>query len=43
MEAEAAGTDAEAAVPGMEAHLESCPACAEDHESLLGLVRSEGV
>ena len=43
VEAEAAGTDAEAALPGMAAHLESCPACAEDHESLLALVRSEGV
>ncbi len=40
VEAETAGA---AAVPGMAAHLESCPACAEDHESLLALVRSEGV
>lgn len=30
---------ADAAVPGMGAHLEGCPACAEDHESLLALVR----
>lgn len=41
VEAEAAGADAEAAVPGMTVHLESCPACAEDHASLLALVRSE--
>lgn len=41
IEAETAGADAEAAVPGMRAHLESCPACAEDHASLLALVRSE--
>lgn len=31
---ELAGVDAEAAVPGMQAHLEGCPACREDHESL---------
>jgi hypothetical protein len=30
--------DADAALPGMRAHLEGCPACAEDHESLLELV-----
>ena len=35
------GADAEAAVPGMAAHLEGCPACREDHESLLALVRDE--
>jgi hypothetical protein len=26
-------------VPGMAAHLEGCPACREDYESLLALVR----
>ncbi len=36
-----AGADAEAAVPGMAAHLEGCPACAEDHESLMALVSGE--
>ena len=41
VEAEAARANAEAAVPGMRAHLESCPACAEDHASLLALVRSD--
>jgi hypothetical protein len=35
-----AGTDADAAVPGMRAHLEGCPACSEEHESLLALVSS---
>ena len=40
VELEAKGHDAEAEVPGMRAHLEGCPACAEDHESLLELVRS---
>ena len=32
-----AGADADAAVPGMRAHLNGCPACAEEHESLLAL------
>jgi hypothetical protein len=36
-----AGADAEAALPGMAAHLEGCPACAEDHESLMALVAGE--
>jgi hypothetical protein len=31
---ELAGADADAAIPGMRAHLEGCSACAEDHESL---------
>ena len=35
VELELAGVDAEARVPGMRAHLHGCPACAEDHESLL--------
>jgi len=29
---------ADQAVPGMRAHLEGCPACAEDHASLLAYV-----
>jgi hypothetical protein len=29
------------AVPGMAAHLEGCPACREDYESLLALVRAD--
>jgi anti-sigma factor RsiW len=32
------GSDADAAVPGMSAHLEGCPACREEHESLRALV-----
>jgi anti-sigma factor RsiW len=35
---EIAGEDADARLPGMRAHLEGCPACHEDHESLLELV-----
>ncbi len=33
-----AGHDADRAVPGMRAHLLGCPACGEDHESLLAYV-----
>jgi anti-sigma factor RsiW len=39
VEVELAGGDAERAAPGMSAHLEGCPACREDHESLLALAR----
>jgi len=38
VELELAGRDAEQAVPGMRAHLEGCPACAEERDSLLELV-----
>ncbi|MET0939376.1 MAG: hypothetical protein ABWY51_09165 [Gaiellaceae bacterium] len=38
---EVAGEDAEAGVPGLRAHLEGCPACREEHESLLALVRDD--
>jgi hypothetical protein len=41
VELEVAGADAEAAIPGMRAHLEGCPACNEDHESLLALVSQQ--
>ena len=41
VELELAGEDAEARVPGMRAHLEGCPACHADHESLRELVRSD--
>jgi hypothetical protein len=36
------GEDAERAVPGMRAHLEGCPACHEDHESLRALLEAGG-
>lgn len=39
VEAELAGADADAAVPGMRAHLTGCPACLEDHTSLLDYAR----
>jgi hypothetical protein len=41
VELELAGADAEAAVPGMRAHLEGCPACAEEHEALIALVTQD--
>lgn len=40
VELEAAGADADAAVPGLRAHLAGCPACREEHDSLLALVKS---
>ena len=40
---EAGGADAEARVPGMRAHLEGCPACREEHDSLLALVAAEHI
>jgi predicted anti-sigma-YlaC factor YlaD len=35
------GEDADAALPGMRPHLQGCPACREDHESLLELAASD--
>jgi hypothetical protein len=34
VELELRGEDADAAVPGLRAHLQGCPACREEHESL---------
>jgi len=42
VELELAGDDADAAVPGLRAHLEGCPACREEHESLRALVSGDG-
>jgi anti-sigma factor RsiW len=41
VEAELGHADADATVPGMRAHLQGCPACAEEYESLRALVRRE--
>jgi len=41
VELEHGGTDADVAIPGMGAHLEGCPACAEDRRSLRALLESE--
>jgi len=35
---ELAGEDADTRLPGMREHLQGCPACNEDHESLRDLV-----
>jgi len=41
VELELAGEDADAAIPGLRAHLGGCPACREEHESLYALVSGE--
>jgi hypothetical protein len=41
VELELAGRDANAAVPGLRAHLAGCPACREEYESLRALVGGE--
>ena len=41
VELELAGADAGAAIPGLRAHLEGCPACREEHESLYALVSGD--
>jgi len=43
VDTELAGVDAAGRFPAMRAHLEGCPACREDHESLRDFVmRSSG-
>ena len=37
VELELAGENADAAIPGLRAHLAGCPACREEHESLRAL------
>jgi hypothetical protein len=39
VELELAGIDADRRLPGMREHLQGCPACDEDHESLRDFVR----
>ena len=41
VELELSGAPADDQVPGMRAHLEGCPACDEDHQSLLAFVAEE--
>jgi len=38
VELEIAGADPDAAIPGLRAHLDGCPACREEHESLYAFV-----
>jgi hypothetical protein len=42
VDAEVLGTDPDAVVPGMAAHLRGCPACAEEHDTLKALVSAAG-
>jgi hypothetical protein len=41
VELEVAGADADAAIPGLRAHFAGCPACREEHDSLLALVSGD--
>jgi predicted anti-sigma-YlaC factor YlaD len=41
VDAELAGTDADARVPGMRAHLDGCPACREEYEALRELAADD--
>jgi hypothetical protein len=41
VELELAGEDADTALPGLRAHLEGCPACREEHDSLRDLIAGE--
>lgn len=41
VELEVAGADADAQLPGLRTHLDGCPACREEHESLRALVGGE--
>jgi hypothetical protein len=41
VELELQGAPADERIPGMRAHLEGCPACREDYDSLRDLVQSD--
>jgi hypothetical protein len=41
VELELSGAPADERIPGMRAHLQGCPACSEEHASLLALASSE--
>jgi predicted anti-sigma-YlaC factor YlaD len=41
VELELESADADVRVPGMRAHLDGCPACREEHESLRDLLRAD--
>ena len=41
VELELSGEDVDAALPGLRAHLDGCPACRKEHDSLLALVGGE--
>jgi hypothetical protein len=41
VELELAGLDVDAAIPGLRAHLDGCPACRDEHDALVELVSGE--
>jgi hypothetical protein len=41
VELELEGRNADAVIPGFRAHLDGCPACGEEHDSLRALVSLE--
>jgi hypothetical protein len=41
VELEIEGVDADARIPGLRNHLDGCPACREEHDSLLALVSQD--
>jgi hypothetical protein len=41
VELELAGADADLQIPGLRAHLDGCPACREEHDSLYAFVSGE--
>ena len=41
VELELAGQDADARLPGLNSHLDGCPACREDYESLRALIAAD--
>jgi hypothetical protein len=43
VQAEVGQADADTTVPGMRAHLEGCPACWDDYESLRAMVLQDDV
>jgi hypothetical protein len=43
VELDVSGPEADAAVPGMRAHLEGCSACRDDHDSLCALLDAESM
>ena len=42
VELELVSADADRRLPGMREHLQGCPACHEDHESLKAFVQASG-
>jgi hypothetical protein len=41
VELELAGADADRAIPRLRPHLQGCPACREDHDSLVALLKAD--